>query len=72
MKLMRKIREDKVVAIMVPSKAENRLVQRVAKDGNLKIGHLETLEIQDETGLDKDAYERMIRSNLKELLNSLK
>ena len=72
MKLMRKIREDKVVAIMVPSKAENRLVQRVAKDGNLKIGHLETLEIQDEIGLDKDAYERMIRSNLKELLNSLK
>ena len=72
MKLMRKIREDKVVAIMVSSKAENRLVQRVAKDGNLKIGHLETLEIQDETGLDKDAYERMIRSNLKELLNSLK
>ena len=72
MKLMKKIREDKVIAIMVPSKAENRLVQRVAKDGNLKIGHLETLEIQDETGLDKDVYERMIRSNLKELLNSLK
>ena len=72
MKLMKKIREDKVIAIMVPSKAENRLVQRVAKDGNLKIGHLETLEIQDETGLDKDVYERMLRSNLKELLNSLK
>ncbi len=72
MKLMRKIREDKVVAIMVPSKAENRLVQRVAKDGNLKIGHLETLEIQDEIGLDKDTYERMLRNNLKELLNSLK
>ena len=72
MKLMKKIREDKVVAIMVPSKAENRLVQRVAKDGNLKIGHLETLEVQDETGLDKNVYERMIRSNLKELINSLK
>ena len=72
MKLMKKIREDNVVAIMVPSKAENQLVQRVAKDGNLKIGHLETLEIQDEKGLDKNVYERMLRNNLKELLNSLK
>lgn len=70
-KLMKKIQEEKVVAIMVPRKTEDRLVQRIAADGKLKIGHLETLGTLDDGKLDVEAYERMLRYNLKVMLESL-
>ena len=71
-KLLKKIRTEKVVAIMVPTKAQDQLVARLAKDGKLKIGELETLETLDDGELNVQTYERMLRANLKELLRVLK
>lgn len=70
--LLKKIRDEKVAAILVPSRSEDRLVARVAQEGGIKVGRLETLETLDEGGkLDTGAYERIMRANLKALLESL-
>jgi ABC-type Zn uptake system ZnuABC Zn-binding protein ZnuA len=70
--LLKKIKEEGVVAIFLPSKSADRLAERLAQDGKIKIGRLETLETLDEGPLNADAYERMMKGNLKALLESLK
>ena len=70
--LFKKIREEGVVAIFLPSKSADRLAERLAQDGKIKVGRLETLETLDEGTLNADTYERMMKGNLKALLESLK
>lgn len=70
--LLKKIKEEGVVAIFLPSKSADRLAERLAQDGKIKVGRLETLETLDEGPLNADAYERMMKGNLKALLESLK
>ena len=66
--LLKKIESERVSAILVPSADErNRMVRQMARDGGLEIGILETLETLDDGALNVEAYERMIRSNLKVL-----
>ncbi len=70
--LLKRIREEGVVAIFLPSKSADRLAERLARDGKIKIGRLETLETLDEGPLNADTYERMMKGNLKALLELLK
>lgn len=70
--LLKKIKEEGVVAIFLPSKSADRLAERLARDGKIKVGRLETLETLDEGPLNAAAYERMMKGNLKALLESLK
>jgi ABC-type Zn uptake system ZnuABC Zn-binding protein ZnuA len=70
--LLKKIRDEGVVAILLPSKSPDRLAERLARDGNIRLGKLETLETLDEQPLGRDTYERMMKENLSSLLESLK
>jgi len=70
--LLRQIREQDVVAIMVPSRGNTRMVKQLASDGRIKIGTLETLGVLDEGELNADTYERLMRKNIREILSTLK
>ena len=70
--LLKKIKEEGVVAIFLPSKSADRLAERLAQDGKIKVGRLETLETLDEGPLNADTYERMMKGDLKARLESLK
>lgn len=70
--LLRQIREQDVVAIMVPSRGNTRMVKQLASDGRIKIGTLETLGVLDEGELNADTYERLMRKNIHEILSTLK
>ncbi|MDB6032350.1 MAG: putative periplasmic solute binding protein for transport system [Verrucomicrobiales bacterium] len=62
------LRKEKIPVLFVEPQYSSRLVRQIAKDLNLKVAELDTLE----TGpLKKDAYERTMRRNLQSLCGSL-
>jgi zinc transport system substrate-binding protein len=62
------IRKEKIPALFVEPQYSARLVRRIAKDLNLKVAEVDTLE----TGpLKRDTYEKTMRRNLQTLCASL-